>query len=68
VDKGKEVVRGVIDSAGKFINKVNPLNNLGFYAILGLRGVYFSGIYEQPFRSCSFRFKICPDDGLVKLT
>lgn len=36
VDKGKEVVSGVIDSAGKFVDKVNPLNNIGFYVILGL--------------------------------
>jgi len=35
VDKGKEVVPGVIDSAGKLVDKVNPLNNLGFYVILG---------------------------------
>jgi len=31
VDKGKELVSGVIDSAGKFVDKVNPLNNIGFY-------------------------------------
>jgi len=30
VDKGKEVVAGVINSAGKLIDKVNPLNNLEF--------------------------------------
>jgi len=30
VDKGKEVVSGVIDSAGKLVDKVNPLNNIGF--------------------------------------
>jgi len=36
VNKGKEVVSGVIDSAGKFVDKVNPLNNIGFYVILGL--------------------------------
>jgi len=36
VDKGKEVVTGVIDSAGKLVDKVNPLNNLGFYVLLGL--------------------------------
>jgi len=39
VDKGKEVVSGVIDSAGKFVDKVNPLNNIGFYVVLGL-GVF----------------------------
>jgi len=36
VDKGKEVVAGVIDSAGKLADKVNPLNNIGFHVILGL--------------------------------
>jgi len=36
VDKGKEVVSGVVDSAGKFVDKVNPLKNIGFYVILGL--------------------------------
>jgi len=36
VDKGKEAVSGVIDSAGKFVDKVNPLNNIGFYIVLGL--------------------------------
>jgi len=35
VDKGKEVVTGVIESAGKIVDKVNPLNNLGFYVLLG---------------------------------
>jgi len=39
VDKGKEVVTGVIDSAGKLVDKVNPLNNIGFYVVLGL-GVF----------------------------
>jgi len=29
-------VSGVIDSAGKFVDKVNLLNNIGFYVILGL--------------------------------
>jgi len=24
-------------SAGKFVDKVNPLNNIGFYVLLGLR-------------------------------
>jgi len=36
VDKGKEVVSGAIDSAGKFVDKVNPLNNIGFFVVLGL--------------------------------
>jgi len=36
MDKGKEVVAGVIDSAGKFVDKVNCLNNIGFYVVLGL--------------------------------
>jgi len=36
VDKGKEVVAGVIDSACKLVDKANPLNNLGFYMSLGL--------------------------------
>jgi len=36
VDKGKEVVAGVIDSAGKLVDKVNQLNNIGFYVLLGL--------------------------------
>jgi len=35
VDKGKEIV-AVIDSVGKFVDKVNPLNNIGFYVILTL--------------------------------
>jgi len=39
VDKGKEVVSGVIDSAGKLVDKFNPLKNIGFYVVLGL-GVY----------------------------
>jgi len=36
MDKGKELVAGVIDSAGKLFDKVNPLNNIGFYVVLGL--------------------------------
>jgi len=36
VDKSKEVVSGVIDSADKFVDNVNPLNDLGFYVVLGL--------------------------------
>jgi len=39
VDKGKEVVSRVIDSAGKLVDKVNPLNNIGFYVVFGL-GVF----------------------------
>jgi len=39
MNKGKEVVAGVIDSAGKLVDKVNPLNNIGFYVVLGL-GVF----------------------------
>jgi len=40
VDKGKDVVAGVIESAGKLVDKVNPLNNLGFYVLLGLGQLY----------------------------
>jgi len=32
-------VSGAIDSAGKFVDKVNLLNNIGFYVVLGL-GVF----------------------------
>jgi len=46
VDKGKEVVSGVIDSAGKFVYKDNPLNNIGSYVVLGL-GVFVLGIHLQ---------------------
>jgi len=51
VDKGKEVVSGVIDSAGKLVDKVNPLNSIGFYVI---RFGCFCAcrIHEQFFRSC----------------
>jgi len=56
VDKGKEVVAGVIDSASKLVDKVNPLNNIGFYVVLGL-GVFV--LIEFPFRSC------CSNDGYM---
>jgi len=36
VDKSKEVMSRVIESAGKFFDKFNPLNNIGFYIVLGL--------------------------------
>jgi len=55
-------VSRVIDSAGKFVDKVNPLNNIGFYAILGL-GVFIlvefmnspSGVALSDFELLSFR-------------
>jgi len=40
VDKGKEVVSGVIDSAGKLVDKVNPLTNIGFDVVLGGLGAF----------------------------
>jgi len=49
----------VIDSAGKFVYKVNLLN-LGFYAILGL-GVFV--LIEFLFRGSIGQ--ICSDVGLV---
>jgi len=51
VDKGKEVVAGVIDCAGKLVDKVNPLNNLGFW----VGCICFNRIHESSFRNCSFK-------------
>jgi len=48
VDKGREVVTGVIDSAGKLIDKVNPLNNLGFYVLLGLGAIVLVEFMNSP--------------------
>jgi len=48
VDKGKEVVSGVIDSAGKFVDKVNPLNNIGFYVVLGLGAFILVELMNSP--------------------
>jgi len=63
VDKGKEVVAGVIDSAGKLVDKVNPLNNIGFYVVLGL-GVYILvELMNSP--SGVVLIKSTPNDGLV---
>jgi len=44
VDKGKEVVSGVIDSSGKFVDKVNPLNNIGFYIIFRIGSFCFDSL------------------------
>jgi len=45
VDEGKEVVTGVIDSAGKL---VDPLNNLGFYLLLGLGAIVLVEFMNSP--------------------
>jgi len=41
-------VSGVIDSAGKFVDKVNPLNNIGFYVILGLGAFVLKEFMNSP--------------------